>query len=176
MTVQERIMQEIGLAAVDIARKNIRSETLRRAIRFEYFSFRRGRLYIPHYWAIYQHDGRGGVYPVKKKFLVWFRDARNDPRLAGGYPVRLSDVRRLTKAEFEAGVAKNRELDPTGKTMPYMIIATYSPPGAGGKVYPFFDTMDPPIRSEVERIIRREIAFEYEGIAVGEKSTATARI
>lgn len=53
------------------------------------------KLFIPHYWATYVHDGRGTVRPKRGKWLVWFKDIRKDPRLYGGYPVRLSEAKAL---------------------------------------------------------------------------------
>ena len=54
----------------------------------------RGKLHVPHYWALYIHDGRGPAPGggAGDKILVWFKDPANDPRYPGGiYPVRLSD-------------------------------------------------------------------------------------
>lgn len=67
-----------------------------------------GALFIPHYWAEYLHDGRGPVQPRQAKFIVFFRRPQDDPRLSRGYPIRVSDVRRLTKSEFDQGLARNR--------------------------------------------------------------------
>ena len=64
------------------------------------------KLYIDHYWALYVHDGRGPIPASKRKkaggFFVWYKDRRQDPRLAGsgGYPRRATQVGRLSKAEF----------------------------------------------------------------------------
>jgi hypothetical protein len=73
----------------------------------------KSRLFIPHYWAQYLHDDRKGFGPTPgggRKFLVWFPNPANDPRLAGGYPVRFSDVVRLddvwSTEEFEAALAR----------------------------------------------------------------------
>jgi len=57
------------------------------------------------YWAVYYHDGRGPIRARPGKFLVFFRDPDDDPRINGAarnYPKRASDVRRLdlTKGEF----------------------------------------------------------------------------
>jgi len=57
------------------------------------------------YWAVYYHDGRGPISAKPGKFLVFFRDPRDDPRHNGGslnYPKRAANVRtlRLTKGEF----------------------------------------------------------------------------
>lgn len=59
-------------------------------------------LYVPHYWAVYLHDGRSRpIRPRTAKFLVWYPDFRQDPRRPnGGYPERYAQVRRLTREEF----------------------------------------------------------------------------
>jgi len=71
-------------------------------------------LYIPHYWAIFVHDGR--VPFRSKKIMIWFRNPRDDPRLRGGKtPERLADLPKLTKAQYKAGIAANLKADPTQK-------------------------------------------------------------
>lgn len=54
-------------------------------------------IYVPQYWAVYYHDGRGPVRPVNGKFIVYFQDIEDDPRVSGGrnYPVRAAQIRRL---------------------------------------------------------------------------------
>lgn len=57
------------------------------------------RVRIPHYWAIYVHDGRGPFR--KERFMVWWKNPKRDPRLKDGLsPVRASQVRRLTRAQW----------------------------------------------------------------------------
>lgn len=67
-----------------------------------------GALYIPHYWAVYLHDGRGPVQPREAKFIVFYHRPQDDPRLVDGYPERVSDIRKLSKGEFQAGLQRNR--------------------------------------------------------------------
>lgn len=74
----------------------------------------------PYYWAVYIEAGRGPVRPRTKKYLVWFRQPSLDPRLAGGYPKRREDIRRLTKAQFLAGLEANFILRQDGLE-PYML-------------------------------------------------------
>jgi len=80
------------------------------------------RLTIPHYWAVYIHDGRPAFGPRRATFLVWFTDPDDDPRLAGGFPVRYSDVKRLTKEQFHEGLRINAQRRAVGATL-YMHIA-----------------------------------------------------
>lgn len=61
------------------------------------------RLHIPHYWAVYAHDGRK---PFRKgRYMVWFRNPRLDPRLQGGKsPKRASQLRSLTRDQWIAAL------------------------------------------------------------------------
>lgn len=76
-----------------------------------------GKLYVPHYWALYVHEGRGPFgapsphYPGRPAtILCWFKDPKDDPRLNDGKaPERMADVRRLTKDEFRDWVDKNKK-------------------------------------------------------------------
>lgn len=103
-----RIAEEVSKRGEVRARSNIRSSQLRQGLR------RRGggksyNLYVPHYWAVYNHDGRRAVSPTSATILVWFKDKRKDPRLFNGRsPERLSQARRLTKGEFYKGLNENR--------------------------------------------------------------------
>ena len=69
-----------------------------------------GALYIPHYWATYLHDGRGPVHRKTAPYIIYFADIRDDPRVDGGrnYPVRASQIKKLTPSQYRAGLAKNR--------------------------------------------------------------------
>ena len=58
------------------------------------------RIYLPHYWAIYVHDGRGPIF--KEHLMIWYKDRRQDPRLrtTGGYPKRKRQVAKFRKGEL----------------------------------------------------------------------------
>ena len=87
----------------------------------------RGRLNVPHYWAVYYHEGRRVIRPVSASVLVWFRNPNNDPRLKGGKsPVYKSDVRRLTKAQFQFWSNENRKARRRGAPVP-MVVSKRSP-------------------------------------------------
>jgi len=94
------------------ARPKIPSRTLRRALRRLVLPGATGGvegvLFIPHYWAVFLHDGRRGFGSKPGAFLVFFRDIRDDPRVAGGFPERASQIRRLTKREFDFWLERNR--------------------------------------------------------------------
>lgn len=98
-----------------------------------------GGLYIPHYWALYVHDGRGPFGPrrAKVKYLCWFRDPKLDPRLDNGRsPQRYKDVKRLNREQFYFWLAKNREAQRAGMPVPMIVTRFYPFP-----TYPkrFFD-------------------------------------
>lgn len=57
------------------------------------------------YWAVYYHDGRGPIRARPGKYLVFFRNPDDDPRIGGparNYPRRVADIQRLSlpKDEF----------------------------------------------------------------------------
>lgn len=82
----------------------IRSRTLRNALVVIEGTDGTFRLHVPHYWAIYYHDGRGPIRAKPGHFLVYFKNPDQDPRLRGGHPERSNQIRRLTKAEFQKAV------------------------------------------------------------------------
>ena len=106
------VLREVARRAVRRVRPQIPSDTLQRALgvsldeaaaRFE------ATLFIPHYWAVYVHDGRGSISKAGRPgFLIWFKDPTEDPRISGGFPERASQIRRLTRQQFRAGLARNR--------------------------------------------------------------------
>jgi hypothetical protein len=84
-------------------------------------------LSVPHYWAIYYHDGRGEVRAKRDKVLVWFASIEDDPRVnSTGHPVRVSQRRklRLSKTQF-------RRLRKAGK----LIVSRRSGPADGKPFY-----------------------------------------
>lgn len=143
MGVQEDILlgqiaQAVGKAGLKQAASKIDSSTLRAAL--ELIVSKTGdqgveaRLFIPHYWAVYYHDGRRGFGTVDNVWLVYFTDPKDDPRIQGGYPVRGNDIQTLTRGQYEFGLRKNRERRASGG-VPYMIVTkSVGPAGA----HPFF--------------------------------------
>lgn len=117
------LLAALGSAAFDYAQPKIKSNQLRRALTLDIFpALRLARLEIPHYWAVYVHDGRGPFGARRARFLVWFRNPNNDPRLSGGLqPERYSQVRRLTKQQFQFWLNENRRAFDRG-TIPPMIV------------------------------------------------------
>lgn len=134
-------------------------------------------LYIPHYWALYLHDGRGPVSPRFKKFLVYYRNPRDDPRLADGYPVRASQHKRLSENDFKEGLRKNRRNYQLG-IPPFMYVVKddrgrprSTGPAAG---YHWFDQSMGVIEKAHPKIMARFEKY-IDSIVVSEESTATFR-
>lgn len=150
------ILEDFGQRELALVRKSIGSSTLRAALRLIINeSEMRGDLFIPHYWAIWYHDGRGPVQPKTARKLVFFDDPANDPRLKGGRPVRESQVKRLTKEQYQEGLRRNR-LRPPG-SRPFMYVVDSVGPAAPR---PFFDRLSQGAAQRADAIVRRE--FERE--------------
>lgn len=133
----------------------ITSGTLRRALVYRreglnlYFS-------VPYYWARYYHDGRGPIFAKPGRKLVYFRDPKNDPRIATGYPKTRADIKPLTRQQFYDGVRMNKQmekLNPDGGPQQYMLIRDDVGPAMGE---PFFKLGF----AGFESIIKREIQAE----------------
>ncbi len=97
--VVEKIVSAVSEPIADAARAACTSRTLRQALRV-IRSEDGFVLNVPHYWAQFFHDGRGPVNARPGHKIVFYKNPGDDPRIAGGYPVRLADVRKLTRAEF----------------------------------------------------------------------------
>lgn len=82
----------------------IKSRTLRNALTVVEDTDGTFRLFVPHFWAIYYHDGRGPIVAKPGHFLVYFKNPDQDPRLQGGHPERANQIRRLTKEQFRAAI------------------------------------------------------------------------
>lgn len=100
----------------------------------------RGKLYIPHFWAVYVNDGRGPVHAKKATFLCWFRDPGDDPRFAGRTtPERAKDIRRLTASEWDFWIARNRFARAAGQLPPMVVIGPMRQPLPAVSGKKFFD-------------------------------------
>ncbi len=101
-----RLLAEIARRARDQARTKIQSETLRDALRIDLVPTEgTATIGVPYFWAIYYHDGRGPVHAKPGRFLVYFKDPADDPRIQAGYPVRAADIIHLTKEQFLTSLA-----------------------------------------------------------------------
>lgn len=99
-----RILLTLARLARREARAFARSQTLRETMFVELRTPDVAVVGVPHYWAVYYHDGRGPVRARNARFLVYFKDPAQDPRILGGYPVREGEVKRLTAAQFRRAV------------------------------------------------------------------------
>lgn len=102
-----RLVRRLAEAGLRRARPYLsrKSNTLARAMRAIADTPDLGRIEVPHYWALYVHDGRGAF--AKQTLMVWFRDPRDDPRLQlGKTPRRASQLRNLSRAQFADAMAK----------------------------------------------------------------------
>lgn len=134
----ERILTAYGQSELERVRLLIGSRTLRDAMRLVVdVNEGRAELYVPHYWALYYHDGRGAVRPITASKLVFFADPKDDPRLAGGYPERDFDIRTLTRDEYEFGLEENKRRRDAGLG-PFMFVVDSTGPAAA---HPFFDQL-----------------------------------
>lgn len=118
----ERLALALGAEARETARPSIPSRTLADSMQL---ILREGGIdvYIPYYWALYVHDGRGSFRMPPGKFMVWFRDPKQDPRLSGGYPMRVSERQHLSAEEFHDLLEQNRAAE----------LATYGRPRRAGE-------------------------------------------
>lgn len=134
----EALLTELGRSELRRVRETIDSRTLRAALtHIIEVSNARSRLFIPHYWAVYYHDGRGSVHPRTAKKLVFFDDPGDDPRLRGGNRERYSGTRRLTEAEYRRGLRINQQRYEAGRD-PYMYVVDSTGPATPK---PFFDRL-----------------------------------
>lgn len=105
---KQRLLAEIGLLARRQAASKIQSETLRAALFVDIVPTEDAvRVGVPHYWAIYYHDGRGPVRAKPGKWLVYFKDPAKDPRIQSGYPERAASIVRLSREEFQEALARD---------------------------------------------------------------------
>jgi len=133
------VLRAMGEQELAEARRLIPSATLKAAVRLiVQESQQRARLFIPHYWAIYYHDGRGVVSPRSARKLVFFDNPREDPRNRGGARAeRASRERRLTRAEYQRGLEINAERRARGQR-PFMFVVDAVGPS---RPRPFFDEL-----------------------------------
>ena len=137
------------------------------------------RIYIPHYWAVYVHDGYRPFKPAQASVLIWFRRPTEDPRLTdGAMPERWSQVKHLTKEQFLDILERNKIADKNGQ-LPVAYIAPMLPGKIGTR---FFDN-DAGFKGFVDEanaaanpIVRQGILDELKDIMhVKDSATATLR-
>ena len=159
------LIEKLLTAAEPVALAAIPSEQLKEQLRPRIHNRFSGDLFITSYWAIFVHDGHGPISPVRARFLVYYRDRANDPRRPDGRtPDRLSEERRLTRSEFQHGIAENRrlrQLNPGAGPSQFMLIVKDKdgrPMSSGpAKAQPFFETGMLPFENIAEDLIYTEL-------------------
>lgn len=140
--LRERVMTAVltayGEDELRLVEDKIGSQTLRDALLLIVeANVGRAELFIPHYWAVYYHDGRGPVQPITAQKIVFFADPRDDPRLVGGNPRRVSDIRTLTRDDYQNGLEINAERRKNGEP-PFMFVLDRAGPAGA---HPFFSEL-----------------------------------
>jgi len=172
----EELLRVYGEEELGLVRELIGSSTLRAAARLV-IDAQAGQaaIVIPHYWAVFYHDGRPGFEAPAGRSLVFFANPADDPRLDGGRPVTLDDVRHLTPEEFRAGLDANEEAAAAGGA-PFMFVLRAVGPAAP---HPFFDQlaegaagrMDPIALAALDAFVQEQVDAERP-----EKRTIDVRI
>lgn len=170
----EELLRVYGEEELEAARALIGSATLREALRLivepQLAGGGEATLFIPHYWAEFYHDGRDGFSADAGRFLVYFADPDDDPRIEGGYPVREADVRHLTREEFYAGLAQNDLRHP--EVFMY-VVRSVGPAGA----HPFFDRLARGAADRMDQFAEFAIdAFVQENLDEEGPERSTARV
>jgi hypothetical protein len=134
----DEFLRLYGAEELERCRALIGSSTLRAALTLVVEpQLGQASLFLPHYWAEFYHDGREGFSAPGGRFLVYFADPEDDPRIEGGYPVRAAEIRRLTRDEFYAGLAEN-EVRALDGAEPFMFVLRSVGPAPA---HPFFDEL-----------------------------------
>lgn len=164
---KKRILRRLLTEARKRARAANPSKTLNRAMQIKVDSDIIGRIHLPHYWAIFVHDGRGPIRAKGKK-LVYFANPANDPRLEGGYPITRSDIKHLTREQYREGLERNRELRGTGQV--YMYVVDSVGPAVGTH---FFDKGMLGFETVVNRIVKEELDRVVSEVLISEGEQKT---
>lgn len=105
---KQRLLAELGLLAREQAKRKLESDTLRAALFVDIVPEEdKVVVGVPHYWALYYHDGRGPIRAKPGKWLVYFKDPSQDPRIKNGYPERAASIIRLTREQVLDALARD---------------------------------------------------------------------
>lgn len=168
-----KLVDDLAREAEGVARPLIPHNALREGFYVVRQSHFRAYLIIPHYWAIYIHDGRGPFGPRRAKALVWFTDPSLDPRLRPRYPVRYRDVKRLTKAQYYAGLQANARLRASGLG-PVMIVRRFQPKPLAPT--PFFSKGMKPFETRARKKIQSRFQRLVDAIVAPTQEEDTVRV
>ncbi len=159
------LLDKLLTAADHVIRPQIPSRRLRPRLTkvFDVSQTRRakGGLFLSPFWAVMLHDGHRAFGPKRAKFLVYYVNESDDPRKPT--PDRASDVRRLSKDEFNDGMQRNRELEtfnPSGGSMQHMIVVK-TPGGRPARIgasppAPFFSEGGKAFEAQADDIVFAE--------------------
>lgn len=78
-----RLTETLGRLGNAKARPSIPSRTLRRALVTIRVTDQQVKMHITHYWARFVHDGRNAKTLGGNRFMAWYKNPREDPRLRG---------------------------------------------------------------------------------------------
>lgn len=152
------VLKALGAAEMTRVRSTIGSSTLGAALQLILReSEMRAKLFIPHYWALFYHDGHPTITPKRAQKLVFFDDPQDDPRLNNGVQVeRKANVRRLTRAQYLEGLRRNQERRAAG-ARPFMYVVDSVGPQAGN---PFFTNLAVGAAKRADPIVARVFGRE----------------
>ena len=98
----EEVLSQAKRNLLAMSTDSRRAQALREDLRVQIIDVGEGvseaAILTDYYWAIYYHDGRGPINARPGRFLVFFRNPDDDPRIGGArrdYPRRASDIRPL---------------------------------------------------------------------------------
>ena len=126
--IKRKLEARLAREAIKIARIAVGSysRTLARSLKIE-IRPDGAYLVIPHYWAVYVHDGRRG-FSKPGGFLIYYRNPAQDPRFNGRQtPERARDVRPLTPREFREAKRLNRVAKKRRRRPPVIITRAVGP-------------------------------------------------
>lgn len=179
---RRRFLTKVGQAVRRRARKFLRrhggSRTIDQSLQVVVDRNRLGFVQTPYYWGVFVHDGRGPISLPAGRFLIWFADQRDDPRLAPtgrNYPKQPHRARHLTSEQFFHYLEQNRIAKREGRG-PVMI---FRPSVGPVRPIPFFDNdrAMKDLDTEVDKIAERELLrFLQKALPRDESSTAKARL
>lgn len=142
----DRFLAAVADSAKVEALPRIRSRTLAQAMQVTVerpTGQMRIRLRLPFYWAVYDHEGRDAIRFPPGRYMVFFPDIKDDPRVDGGadYPATRADRRHLSREQFRRFSQINRARAKLGQE-PIMVVTQRVGPAEGR----------PGIREAVEEI------------------------
>ncbi len=181
-TPTEAIREEVKNLAREAIRHiqpHVPSTTIRDTLKFRIEKTTSGiRLIIfsPYYWAGIIHQGYGTVHADFDRWLVYFRNPSDDPRLQPWktYPKTLADVKHLTKEQFYEGMAINRELAKNGGGKFQYMVVTKSVPGREGVPFMLLGVLD--FVPEMHRRFSRKIFENIVETLKNETGRITAQV